>query len=214
MGTLSLLKGGLKFFLLPLKSSTLFVKIMNGAASISKLVKEILDFISKILVLALDNVKLFNGLILSSSQAEQLRAVVTSLILGSLNLSRNICGLGLSFSKNLVKVLSSLFSDECSSMDTLILHGDFIKISSKSGFGFLNIGNLGLKGINILLSLNNSGLELGSASLKLFNSAHAFSFISGSPQPDLSLSLGESLESIRLAHVLILNLLLQVLKFS
>merc|ERR1719474_672964 len=48
-GTLSLLKGGLQFFLLLLKSSTLFVKIMNGAASISKLVKEILDFISKIL---------------------------------------------------------------------------------------------------------------------------------------------------------------------
>merc|ERR1712198_360674 len=99
-------------------------------------------------------------------------------------------------------------------MNTLILHGDLIKISSKSGLGLFNIGNLGLERVNIFLSLNNFGLKFGSSTFKLLNSGHAFSFISRSPELDLSLGLGESLESIRLAHVLILNLLLQVLKLS
>merc|ERR1711926_14132 len=45
--SLSLLKSTLELFLLLLKSSALLVKVMDGASTISKLVKEILDFISK-----------------------------------------------------------------------------------------------------------------------------------------------------------------------
>merc|ERR1719175_150760 len=210
--SLSLLKSTLELFLLLLKSSALLVKVMDGASTISKLVKEILDFISKVLVLPLDNVKLFKSLILSSLQAVQLRAVVAAFILGSLNFSSNISSLSLPFSKDLVKVLASLLSDKSSSMNTLILHGDLIQVRGKSGLGLLNVGNLGLERINILLSLNNSGLELGSSSLKLFNSGHTLSFISGLPELNLSLSLGKSLKSIRLAHMLILSLFLQVLK--
>merc|ERR1712180_511310 len=104
-GTLSFLKGSLEFLLLLLKTPALFVQVMDGASTISKLVKEILDFISKVLVLTLDNVKLFKSLILSRLQAEELRAVVAALILGSFNFSGNISSLGLPFAKNLVKVL-------------------------------------------------------------------------------------------------------------
>merc|ERR1719259_1084756 len=130
--SLSLLKSTLELFLLLLKSSALLVKVMDGASTISKLVKEILDFISKVLVLPLDNVKLFKSLILSSLQAEELRAVVAAFILGSLNFSSNISSLSLPFSKDLVKVLASLLSDESSSMNTLILHGDLIQVRGKS----------------------------------------------------------------------------------
>merc|ERR1719312_2490644 len=70
--TLSLFKSSLKLFLPLLKPSALFVQVMDGASTISKLVKEILDFIGKILVFPLDNVKLFNSLILGSSQTEKL----------------------------------------------------------------------------------------------------------------------------------------------
>merc|ERR1719341_1696478 len=103
-GSLSLLKSGLELFLLLFQSPALFVQVMDGAATISKLIKKILDLISKVLVLTLDNVKLFKSLILSSLQTEELRAVVTAFILGSLNLSSNISSLSLPFAKNLVKV--------------------------------------------------------------------------------------------------------------
>merc|ERR1719285_446098 len=79
--TLSFLKSSLKFFFFLLKTSTLFIKIMDGPSSITKLFQKILDFISKILIFTLDNVKLFNCLILGSLQAVKFRAIVTSLIL-------------------------------------------------------------------------------------------------------------------------------------
>ena len=63
---LSLLKGCLKLFLLNFKATSLFVKLMDGATTITQLVKEILDFISKVLVFTFDNIKLFRGFIPSS----------------------------------------------------------------------------------------------------------------------------------------------------
>merc|ERR1719284_1243827 len=157
---LSLLKSTLELLLLLLKHTALFVKSMDGASTLTKLVKEVLDLISKVLVLTLDNIKLLNGLLLGSLQTEQLRRVVTSLILGCVDLSLEVSSLGLPFSEDLVKVLGALLSDESSSMDSLILHGDLIKIRSKSALGLLSIGNLGGENINKFLILNNLGLKL------------------------------------------------------
>merc|ERR1719391_691353 len=70
--TFSFLKSSLEFFLLLLKTSALLVQVMDRAASTSKLVKKILDFISKVLVLTPANGKLSTSLILSRLQAEEL----------------------------------------------------------------------------------------------------------------------------------------------
>merc|ERR1719167_183188 len=191
--TFSFLKSSLEFFLLLLKTSALLVQVMDRAASISKL---------------------FKSLILSRLQAEELRAVVAALILGGINFSSNISSLSLPFTKDLVKVLASLLSNQGSSMNTFILHSNLIKVSSSSGLRLLIVGNLGSQSINIFLCLNNSGLELSPCTLKLINLAHTFGFISGSPQLNFSLGLRQSLQSIRLPHVLILNLFLQVLQIS
>merc|ERR1719468_1002995 len=90
---LSLLKSGLELLLLLLKHTALFVKSMDGAATLTKLVKEVLDLISEVLVLPLDNIKLLKGLLLGGLEAEQLRAVVTALILGGSDLSGKISSL-------------------------------------------------------------------------------------------------------------------------
>merc|ERR1719367_2326112 len=193
--------------------STLFSSI-SRAASPTKLVKEVLDLISEVLVLPLDNIELLKGLLLGGLEAEQLRAVVTALILGGSNLSREIGSLGLPLTENLVKVLGALLSDQSSGVDTLVLHGDVIQVSGKSALGLLGVGNLGGQDINELLILDNLGLELVAGSLKLLNAAHTLSLIAGLPQLDLSLGLGQSLESIRLPHGLVLKLLPQVLEVS
>merc|ERR1719297_196645 len=99
-------------------------------------------------------------------------------------------------------------------MDTLVLHGDVIQVSGKPALGLLGVGNLGGQDINELLILDNLGLELVAGSLKLLNAAHTLGLIAGLPQLDLSLGLGKGLESIRLAHGLILQLLSQVLEVS
>merc|ERR1719410_3153777 len=189
--TLSLLEGSLKLLLLLLKTTSLFVKIVDGASAITKLIKKILDLISKILVFSLDNVKLLSGLVIGGLESEQLGAVVSSLILGSLNLEDNVVGLVLPFSMNLFKVLASLLSNESSSMNSLVVHGHLLQLGGQPVPGLLNIGNLCLERVNSLLSLNNSGLELN--------------FSSG---------LGEGLHGIRLPDVLILDLLPEVSEVS
>merc|ERR1712012_124745 len=184
------------------------------SSSLSKLVKEVLDLISKVLVLTLDNIQLLNGLLLGSLQTEQLRRVVTSLILGGVDLSLEVSSLGLPFSEDLVKVLGTLLSDQSSSVDSLVFHGEVIEIRSKSTLGLLSSSNLGGENINKFLILHNLSLKLVASSLKLFNTAHTLSLITRFPELGLSLSLGQGLQGIRLAHGLILKLLSQVLEVS
>ena len=100
-GSLSLFQSSLELFLLNLQTTALLVKLMDGSSTITKLVKEILDLISKVLVLPLDNIKLLNGLIPSSLEAEELAVVVTALLLAGLNLSSKIINLGLPFANDL-----------------------------------------------------------------------------------------------------------------
>merc|ERR1712088_202648 len=64
--------------------STLFSSISRvGAASLTELIQEILDLVSEVLVLPLNNVQLLGGLLLGGLQAEQLGAVVAALVLGA-----------------------------------------------------------------------------------------------------------------------------------
>merc|ERR1711862_614599 len=102
-GSLSFFKSSLEFFLLNLKAPPLLVKLMDGTATITQLVKEVLDFICQVLVLTLNNIKLFNSLIPSSLQAEQLTVVVAALLLAGIKLSSQIVNLCLPFTNNLVK---------------------------------------------------------------------------------------------------------------
>ena len=100
-GSLSLLKSSLELLLLNLQAAALLVKLMDGAATITQLVKEILDLISKVLVLPLNNIKLLNSLIPSSLEAEQLTVIVAAFLLASIQLSCQVVNLGLPFSDNL-----------------------------------------------------------------------------------------------------------------
>ena len=84
-GSLSLLKSSLQLLLLLLKASALFVQVMDGTTSISKLIKQILDFISKVLVLPLHNIELFNSLIPSSLEAEEFAVEVSAFLLAGIN---------------------------------------------------------------------------------------------------------------------------------
>merc|ERR1719471_1897002 len=126
-GRFSLFKSSLKLLLLNLESTALFVKFMDGTSSISKLVKEILDFIGKVLVLAADNVQLFGGLIKSGLESEPFSIEVAALRVAGVKLGVEVVSLGLPFSNNLVKVSASLLCDHGSGMGALVFHGELFK---------------------------------------------------------------------------------------
>merc|ERR1719483_259060 len=172
--SLSFLKGRLELFFLNFQAATLFVQLMDRATTIFQLVKEILDFISKVLVFPLDNIKLFHNLIMSSLEPVKLTVVVTALLLASINLSINVVRLSLPFTNDFVKVLAPLLSDNSSSMSSLIVHGKLLQVSLHACPGFLSIANLSIQGFHILLSLLDCGLELITGTLQLINTSQTF----------------------------------------
>merc|ERR550534_3386545 len=78
-GALGLLKSSLKLLLLDLEPPPLLVQLVDGAATIAKLVKQVLDLIGKVLVLALNDIELLHGLVIAGLQTEHLRGVVPAL---------------------------------------------------------------------------------------------------------------------------------------
>merc|ERR1712223_1806911 len=196
-GSLSLLKCSLKLFLLDLKTASLFVQLMDGATTIAKLIKEILDFISEVLVFPLHNIELLRGLIPGCLQSEQFAVVVATFLLAGFNLGSKIINLGLPFSNDLIKVPASLLSNDSSSMDSLILKLKILKLSLKAMFSLFSACNLLVQGFNGFLSLHKPGRKLLLAALKPINSAQSFSLKLGPPQLNFSLRFGQCLESIR-----------------
>merc|ERR1719492_207790 len=211
-GGLGLLQSALQLLLLSLQHPPLFVQGVDGAASLTKLVEEILDLVSEVLVLPLDNVKLLGGLLLGGLQAEQLAAVVAALVLGGADLGSQVGSLGLPLTKDLVEVLGSLLSDQGSGVNPLVLHGEIVQVSRLAALGLLRVGHLGGQHVHQLLVLHDLGLQLVASSLKLLNAAHFLGLEARLPELSLSLGLGESLEGVRLAHGLILQLLPEVLQ--
>merc|ERR1719370_2716388 len=205
-------QGSLQLLLLLLKATPLLVQVVDGAATLTELVQKVLDLVSEVLVLALDNVQLLQTLVASGLQPEELRGVVAVLVLRSSNLGRDIGGLGLPLAKNLVEVLAPLLGDEGSSVHPLVLHGQVIELVVHPGLGLLSVGNLGGERVNQLLALDDLGLQLVAGGLKLLNAAHALSFKARLPQLDFSLGLGEGLQGVGLPHGFVLHLLSEVLK--
>merc|ERR1719362_564352 len=124
--TLSLLKSSLELLLLTLEPPALFVQLVDGAASIAKLVKEVLDLISEVLVLAADNVQLLIGLIQGSLETESLGIEVAALRVAGIKLSHQVISLGLPLSDNLVEVAATLLGDHGGSVGPLVLHGELL----------------------------------------------------------------------------------------
>merc|ERR1719333_610629 len=120
--SLSLFQSSLELFLLNFQASALLVKLMDGPASISKLIQKILDFISQVLVFPLDNIKLLNHFIMSSLESEKLAVVVAAFLLAGFNLGRHIISLGFPFTNDFVEVLATLLSDDGSSVGPLVFH--------------------------------------------------------------------------------------------
>merc|ERR1719245_1857137 len=192
----------------------LFVELVNGASSVSQLVKKVLDFISKILVFSLYNIKLFHGFIPGCLKTEELAVVVSAFLLAGINFCSNIIGLCLPFTDNLVKVLATSFSDDCSSVDTLVFKLEVFEFSLKTVFSLFGAGNLLVEGVDGFFSLIQTSAKFLSSSFQFFDMSQSFGFVLGSPQLHFSGGLGQSFKGIRFLLVLFINLLLQVFKLS
>merc|ERR1719189_3328455 len=196
--TLSLLQGGLQLLLLSLQTAPLFVQLVDGAASVSQ-------FVRQVLVLAAHDVKLLVGFIKSGLQAEPLGVEVAALGVAGVQLGHQVVSLGLPLAHHLVEVAAALLGDHSGGVGALVLHGELLQLVVHPGLGLLGGGNLGVEVLNDLLSLLDTGGKLGLAALQLVNAAKSLDLVLGLPQLDLSLGLGQTLEGVILLLVLLVN---------
>merc|ERR1719410_2177830 len=110
--------------------------------------------------------------------------------------------------------LATLLSDHSCSVGALVLHAQLLKLGVHAGLGLLSGGNLGVEVLNVFLSLLDTRGQLGLATLELINAAKSLNFVLGFPELNLSLGLGEPLESIILLLILLVNAHAQVLGLS
>merc|ERR1719189_1534691 len=209
---LGLLQGGLQLLLLGLQTAPLLVQLVDGAASVSQLVQQVLDLVSQVLVLAADDVQLLVGLVKSGLQAEPLVAVVASLRVGGVQLSHQVVSLGLPLTDNLVEVLAALLGDAGSGVGPLVLHGQLLKLRVHASSRLLGRSNLGVQSLDVLLGLGDLGGQLVLGSLKLVNAAKSLGLVLGLPQLDLRLGLAQRLENVVLLLRLLVDLHPQVLR--
>merc|ERR1719336_1272523 len=205
-GPLGLLEGALQLLLLALHPPPLLVELMDGAAAIAKLVEQILDLVSQVLVLTADDVQLLVGLVKSGLEAEPLVAVVASLGVRGVQLSHQVVSLRLPLADNLVEILAALLGDAGSGVGPLVLHGQLLELRVHTSSGLLSRSNLGVQSLDVLLGLGNLGGQLVLRSLELVDAAESLGLVLGLPQLDLRLGLAQGLESV----VLLLRLLVDL----
>merc|ERR1719237_1430094 len=192
----------------------LFVQLVDGATTVTKLIKQILDLVSEVLVVTLDNIELLHSLIIASLKAEDLGAVVPSFAPAGLQLGHQVVSLCLPFSHHLVEVLSPLLGDDCGGVGALILHLQILKLNLNAMLGLLGGSNLGVEGVDCLLGFINASAKLRLVALELVNATKCLSLELGFPQLDLSLSLGEGTQGVVLALSLLFDSHLHVLAVS
>merc|ERR1719158_2708481 len=81
---LSLLEGSLELFLFKLEPLAGLVELVGGAASLAKLIGQVVDLISKVLVLAAESLDRVVGLLNLGLDPEELSGVAAGLLLGVL----------------------------------------------------------------------------------------------------------------------------------
>merc|ERR1712223_1223387 len=136
---------------------------MDGATTITELVKEILDFISEVLVLTLDNVKLLSSFFQTSLDSEKVTVNISGFLIASVNFSYKIIVFGFPFSNNLVKSFASLLSDDGSSMNPLVFQLKVFQLNFKPGLALFSGCNLGSESINGFISLRKGSTQLSLA---------------------------------------------------
>merc|ERR1719402_1455376 len=198
----------------PCSPPALFVQLVDGAATVTKLIKQIFDLIGEVLVLTLDDIELLHSLIIASLKAEDLGAVVPSFAPAGLQLGHQVVSLCLPLSHHLVKVLSPLLGDDGGGVCALVFHLEIFQLNLNAVLGLLGGSNLGVERVNGLFGFVNTSTKLRLVAFELVNAAKCLSLKLGFPQLDLSLSLGKGTQGVVLALGLLFDSHLHVLAVS
>merc|ERR1719210_730237 len=159
-GGLSLLQGRLELHLLSLETLADFVNLVDGAASLSDLVHDVLDLIGEGLVLPPDLLQLEDGLLIGGLHLEQLRGGISGLLLAHIEVEGKTVDLALHLADGLVELLGLPLHGGVHNLSLVEVGGHLVDLDLDLALGLLNLGQLGLEVVNGSLSLSVPGGEL------------------------------------------------------
>lgn len=211
-GRLSLLESGLELVLLGLEALPGLLDLVDVAATFADLVKEVLDFVGEVLVLAADSLELFLAFLVGTLEAEQFSGVVAALLLAGVELSGEVVNLELPFSDDLVEGLLLLLGSVGDGGGTVDLELQVLDLSGEALLGLLEGNNLLVEGLNGLLGLGEAGLELALGFLEFLGAGNTLGLVLGAPKLSLGVGLGKLALKISLAFGLLLDLFADVVQ--
>lgn len=211
-GRLSLLESGLELVLLGLEALPGLLDLVDVAATFTDLVKQILDFVGEVLVLAADSLELFLAFLVGTLEAEQFSGVVAALLLAGVEFSGKVVNLELPFSDDLVEGLLLLLGSVGDGGGTVDLELQVLDLGGEALLGLLEGNNLLVEGLNGLLGLGEAGLELALGFLEFLGAGNTLGLVLGAPELSLGVGLGKLALKISLAFGLLLDLFADVVQ--
>merc|ERR1719422_41750 len=168
-GGLGLLKSRLELHLLGLEPLADFVNLVDGAASFSDLVHDVLDLIGQSLVLTSDLFKLEDSLLVGRLDLEQFGGGISGLLLAHIKIEGKTVNLTLVLMDGLVELLGLSLHGSVDNLGLVEVGGHLVDLSLNLALGLLNLGQLGIEVVNGSLSLGVPGGQLHLGHLKFLS---------------------------------------------
>merc|ERR1719195_1313254 len=207
-GGLGLLQRGLELHLLSLQPLADFVNLVDGAASLSVLVHDVLDLIRQGLVLPPDLLQLEDGLLIGGLDLEQLRGGVPGLLLAHIQVEGQAVALALELRDGLVELLGLPLHGGIDNLGLVEVGGHLGDLLLDLALGLVNLGELGIEVINGGLSLGVPGSQLHLDHLQLLGLLHGVLLVLLAHGGSVTLSLGVQPEDVVTASGLLIQSLL------
>lgn len=209
---LSLLEGSLELVLLGFQALAGLLDLMDVAATLTDLVEQILDLIGQVLVLTTHSLQLLLALLVGALKTEKFGGVVAALLLGGIQLSSQIVDLELPLADDLVEGLLLLLGSVGNGVGTVDLQLQILHLGGQTLLGLLQANALLVEGLDGLLGLGQTGLQLPLGFLQLLRAGNAIGLVLAAPHLGLSVGLAQLALQIGLALSLLLNLLAQIVQ--
>merc|ERR1712002_850517 len=187
---------------------------MDGFATLSELVGEVVDLVGEQFVLALESLNMLLRLLILGLKLEELGRAGLSLALAGNQLGGEVLALGLPFGNELVELTLLLLHGSGVGVGALNVNHEILNLAGKTVLGLLEGSALAKGLLNLLLSLGELSGKLALSLLKLLSAGNALLFVLGAPHLGLSGSLGESSLHLSLELNLLLKGLLDGIKIS
>merc|ERR1712061_409759 len=185
---------------------------MDGAATLTNLVHDVLDFIAQDLILLANIIQLEDGFFIGRLDSEELRGSISAFLLCSVKVHGGRFSFEFPFINKFVELLGFLLHGGIEKLSLVSLSSHILDVSCNLGLGFVNLSSLKGKLFNGSLGFSKSSLELQLVHLNVFSLGKTLSLILAPPHVRLIVGLGHLPQKVFFDTGFLIQMLLYTIK--